>query len=57
MTSPTVTAAGVGHFCFGNLAPEGRVVKKSAVADEMNAHTADRPGIRTPEEEAVEAIL
>ncbi|MGI6468111.1 MAG: dihydroxy-acid dehydratase [Syntrophomonadaceae bacterium] len=41
---------------FGNLAPEGAVVKKSAVADEMMQHTGPAR-VFDSEEEAVEAIL
>ncbi len=41
---------------FGNLAPEGAVVKKSAVAEEMMSHEGPARVFES-EEEAVEAIL
>jgi dihydroxy-acid dehydratase len=41
---------------FGNLAPEGAVVKKAAVAEEMMVHTGPAR-VFDSEEEAVQAIL
>ncbi len=55
VTNPYHKVGGIGVL-YGNLAPDGAVVKQSAVADEMLVH-AGPARVYNSEEEAQEAIL
>ncbi len=54
MTTP---AGGAGHSFFGNLAPEGAVVKEAAVSPEMLHSEGGIARVFESEDDAVEAIL